>query len=123
MISRIMVVLSWLVCFALVNAGAKMYMQRIPWPVATTGELLRSVLLTPWPYGLVVLYGMCATLYMISLRLMPLSVAGPMFLVLGALVTFMLGVMLFGESPNMVRFVGVALSIVGVCLMCGRTGA
>ena len=63
------------------------------------------------------LYAACAVLYVLALRLFPLSVAGPVFMTTGVFASALLGVLYFGEALSVARTIGVLLCLSGIVLL------
>ena len=117
MVSRGIIIAVWTVAFCVVNVMAKVWVGRLPSSEGGVPSVVRAVLLSPWLYGLVALYASCAVLYMMALRLMPLSVAGPVFTMLGAALGFVLGVVVFHEAISPVKTVGIGLCLTGAVVL------
>jgi multidrug transporter EmrE-like cation transporter len=114
---KILVITIWLTCFGLVNVFAKNLVDRLNPMQSGILNTLQDVLLAPRFYLIFVLYSSCAVLYFIALRIMPLSVAGPVFTILGAMTTSILGVWILGESLSSLKIVGIGLCILGIGLI------
>jgi len=121
-IFRILIISLWLICFSAVNCVAKVFVKTFPSPIPQGVELVRIILLSPKFYLMGVLYVSCAVFYMVSLRFSPLSTAGPLFLVMGSMATYSLGVFFFGESLSPMRVAGVGLCVIGICLLLYHSG-
>lgn len=107
----------WLVCFTILNIVTKMFVQTVPWPPGNHMNLIQVITSSPWPYIMVLLYVLCAALYMICLKYLPLSIAGPAILVLGTISTFAVGILLWKEPIVRIKVVGNMLCILGIILM------
>lgn len=110
-------VLGWAIGFAVLNFGAKKLVVSLP-SLADGGaiDLMKALLLSPWFPVLIFCYIFCALLYMMSLKLLPVSIAGPLFLVMGSLVAFVLGVVVFKDQVSGIKMAGMALSMVGIVI-------
>ena len=117
MTERVLLVGAYMLCFCQLNLIAKRVAQQIPSPIPTSGEIFRLLVTSPKFYLMGILYLSCAVLYMGSLRLMPLSTAGPLYLSLGAIATFFLGVLFFDESFSYIRLLGAGLCILGIAFL------
>jgi multidrug transporter EmrE-like cation transporter len=87
---------AWLACFTVLNVLVKMLSLTI-----STGSLFERALAmakSPSFYVAGVLYVACALLYFVSLNRLPLSTAGPAFMILGIITTAIVGSSIFGES-------------------------
>jgi multidrug transporter EmrE-like cation transporter len=121
MVQRILIILAWAGCFGSMNYGVKRMLTRMPAPAsAGVGGLARYFAASPWTYALGALYCLGALLYVVSLRIMPLSVAGPIFLSLGFTMTCLLGVLVFHERITAVQAVGIVLCVAGIVLIALR---
>jgi multidrug transporter EmrE-like cation transporter len=109
-----------MLCFCWVNLVAKTVAHQIPSPYPTAREISWILFSSPRFYLMGLLYLSCAALYMVSLRLMALSTVGPLYLSLGAVATFLLGVLFFHESFSYVRLVGVGFCMLGIALLTAR---
>ncbi len=116
---RILLVCFYMVCFCLLNLTAKSLVKQISISNTEIG-LIHIILLSPKSYLMGILYLLCALLYLVSLRLMPLSTAGPLFLSLGAIATFFIGVLFFQENFTYIRGIGIGLCIVGIVFLAIR---
>ncbi|HNY32092.1 MAG TPA: SMR family transporter [Fibrobacteria bacterium] len=74
------------------------------------------LLTNPWIFGGFFLYAGSFALWLVVLSKVELSKAYPM-VSLGYLVTFLLGVALFGESVSLLKCCGLALVMGGVALL------
>ena len=70
----------------------------------------------PTSFAVVAMVGSFALLSM-AMRTLPLGTAYPVWTGIGAVGTFLLGVLLFGEQLNVARVAAVALIICGLILM------
>ena len=102
--AKIVTLLGWATGFAVLNFGAKKLAASLP-ALANGGAigLIKALLLSPWFPVLIACYIFCALFYMVALRLLPLSIAGPLFLIMGSLVAFIMGVAVFEESVSDMR--------------------
>src|SRR5215472_7668584 len=69
-----------------------------------------------------VLYVACALLYFLALNRLPLSTAGPAFMVLRVVTTAILGPAVFGESLSFPKLLGIGICILGTVLTFCDTG-
>jgi multidrug transporter EmrE-like cation transporter len=109
----------WTASFVALSYGTKLVVQSLPSLSEGPRAICVFLLHSPWAYVLPWLYASCMVLYLAAMRLMPLSVAGPVVTVLGAVSTFILGAAVFHETVTMPRMTGVALCLAGMALLCG----
>lgn len=114
---RLAIIACWAASFCALSYGAKILVMRIPPLGNGVSALARHLLLSGWTYLIFMLYGCCAVLYLAALRKMPLSIAGPVFLLLGSVLSLLLGVALLKESLSASQGVGCALCLAGIALM------
>lgn len=116
---KLVVIALWAVSFLILNYGSK----RLASTIILDGgasRLAMSVVLSPWSYAVVILYGACAMFYMLLLRVMPLSIAGPVLLSLGIVITTAAGALFFKEDVLQARSViGIILCLAGIALLQG----
>lgn len=117
MAMAIVLVLAWMVCFGFLNYIVKYFVNSMPNPLPQFADSVLLVIGSPYPYMILLLYGVCAALYVAALRVLPLSTAGPLFLVAGILVTFAVGVWRLGEPLTVCRCVGAMLCLLGAVLL------
>lgn len=113
-------VAAWLFCFTVVSVLVKDLSLTV-----ATGSLIEQVLgllKSPILYVAGVLYVTCALLYFLALSRLPLSTAGPAFMVLGVVTTAILGAAVFGESLGFLKVLGIGLCILGTVLIFYDTG-
>lgn len=109
------VIVAWTLSFSAVNYGAKDLMDSLP--ESGPGAIARHVLVSGWTYAIPVLYVTCAIFYLVAIKLLPLSVAGPMFLVIGIMATTLIGAVLYRESFSLVKAVGLATCLAGSLIL------
>jgi multidrug transporter EmrE-like cation transporter len=100
----------WLICFTVLNVIVKDISQKV-----FSGSLVESLVAMtrlPQAYVAAVLYVACALLYFVALSRLPLSTAGPVFMILGVVTTIVLGFTFFGEQVTPIK-----LLAAGVCLL------
>jgi len=109
----------WLVCFVVLN----ILMKGLSLTTASDafGEQAFSLLRSPIFYVAGVLYVSCALLYLLALNRLPLSTAGPAFMVLGVVTTAILGAGVFGESLGYLKLLGIIICVLGTVLICYDT--
>jgi multidrug transporter EmrE-like cation transporter len=117
MLTRIMIVITWLLSFSLLNVQGKILVEKAPPFCGNVSSILKFALTSTHVYLLLILYAACAIVYLISLRLMPMSIAGPVFNTVAALATFLLGVFWFGENISFMKIMGLGLCLAGVFLL------
>jgi multidrug transporter EmrE-like cation transporter len=108
-------IVGWLACFAVLNVLVKGLSLS-----AFNGSLLQGVLAmakSPTLYVAGILYVACALLYFFSLSRLPLSTAGPVFMVLGVVTTGILGFSVFGEPVGTAKLMGIAICLAGTALI------
>jgi multidrug transporter EmrE-like cation transporter len=106
---------AWLVCFTALNILVKALSLSV-----STGSLFEQALAmakSPTFYVAGVLYVVCALLYFLSLDRLPLSTAGPAFMILGVVTTAVIGSSVFGESLGLPKLLGMVVCIAGVGLI------
>ncbi|MBU1741281.1 MAG: EamA family transporter, partial [Proteobacteria bacterium] len=72
---------------------------------------------SPWLYVALVFAGVSGCLYFLALRMLPLSVAGPIFVTLALLATSALGIFFFRESVSGLQIIGLSVCLIGVFLL------
>ncbi len=117
MLTRILIFLTWLLTFSVLNAQGKIMVEKVPPFQGSVFPILKFALTSVHLYVLLILYGACAIIYLTSLRLMPMSIAGPVFNTAATLATFLLGVFWFGEGISFAKIVGLGLCLTGVFLL------
>jgi multidrug transporter EmrE-like cation transporter len=108
-------IVAWLACFTALNILVKALSLTV-----LRGSLLeRAVTMAKSPsfYVAGVLYVACALLYFLSLNRLPLSTAGPAFMILGVVTTAIIGSSVFGESLGFLKILGMIVCIIGVGLI------
>jgi multidrug transporter EmrE-like cation transporter len=108
-------VVAWVGCFAVLNILVKALSLKV-----STGSLFeRAIVMVESPrlYVAGVLYVACAFLYFLSLNRLPLSTAGPAFMILGVVTTGIIGAGVFGESLGVLKLLGMVICIAGVGLI------
>lgn len=121
MLTRTIAVWIWLLAFAVLNVQSKLLVEKAPHIDEGIWQLIRYALGSGRLYAIFILYAACACLYLVSLRLMPLTVAGPIFTIAGALTTFLLGMYWFGEDVTTLKMVGLGLCLSGMLLLFLQT--
>ena len=116
MTATIALVIAWIVCFTGLNVLLKrgvghLSLENGVWPLA------QQLALSPWLYVAVALYGACALFYLVSLRLLPLSTAGPIYMTLGVFASALTGLIYFSEPVNAVKIAGLGLCVGGIALL------
>lgn len=107
--------IAWIACFAILNILVKALSLTI-----SSGSLFEQALAmakSPTFYVAGVLYVSCALLYFLSLNRLPLSTAGPVFMILGIVTTAAIGCGVFGESLGALKLLGMIVCIAGVALI------
>jgi multidrug transporter EmrE-like cation transporter len=108
-------VAGWLTCFIALNIIVKNL------SVSTADQSLFQQLLSiaksPILYVAGVLYVTCALLYFLALGRLPLSTAGPMFMVLGVASTALIGFFVFGETVSTMKLAGLAFCLFGIGML------
>jgi multidrug transporter EmrE-like cation transporter len=117
MLTKIIIVITWLLSFSLINVQGKIIVEKFPSFHANISSILKFTLTSTSVYVLLILYAACAILYLISLRLMPMSIAGPVFNTSAVLVTFLLGVFWFAENISFMKIMGLGLCLGGMFLL------
>ena len=105
----------WLVCFTVLNILVKTLSRSLP-----TGRVFEQALVmaqSPVFYVAGFLYVACALLYFVSLSRLPLSTAGPVFMILGVATTVIIGASVFGETLNSLKLLGIIICLAGVGLV------
>jgi multidrug transporter EmrE-like cation transporter len=116
-VMRILILIIWMICFTVLNYAAKRLMDDLPplsegWQSITI-HLIRS----GWIYLMIVLYAVSAGFYLLSLRVMPLSTAGPLSLIIALLCTTLLALIGFHEHISAIKGIGIALALLGTILI------
>ena|SRR5215469_10576489 len=114
-------VAAWLICFTVLNVLVKGLSLTL-----ASGNLLEQalgLLKSPILYIAGVLYVACVLLYFLALNRLPLSTAGPAFMVLGVVATAILGAAVFGESLGFPKLLGIGVCILGTVLIFYDAGS
>lgn len=111
------IVLAWLAAFCAVNYGAKRLVGSLDMSTGGPWSWIAALLGAPAVYGLGLLYALAALFYFIALRIMPLSVVGPLFLILGMIATSVLGAVIFNEPFSRWQVLGLCLGALGAVLL------
>jgi multidrug transporter EmrE-like cation transporter len=111
---KFIVIFSWGVCYTLIMWSSKRLMLGAPSLDEGLWRLFSQVLVTPLFYGIALLYVLSTILTLLSLKLLPLSVASPVLLALGAAVSILLGILVFGEKMTPLRILGLTMTLAGV---------
>jgi multidrug transporter EmrE-like cation transporter len=105
----------WLTCFVILNILVKNL------SLSTSRESFIEQVLAmaklPTFYMAATLYGSCALLYFFALSRLPLSTAGPMFMVLGVVSTTLIGISIFGETMAPLKLAGLAVCLTGIGML------
>jgi drug/metabolite transporter (DMT)-like permease len=114
---------AFLCCGVLLNAlaqlGLKAATERTGPLVAGNGAMLRrslEILTVPWLWAALACYGFSVVVWVVGLSRVPVSQAYPL-LSLGYVLNVGLAWWLLGETPNMMRVVGIAVIVFGVVLV------
>lgn len=116
MATALALVLAWLICFTGLNVLLKQGLVHLTLD-GGVWQLMRELIGSPWAYVAVALYGACAVFYLVALRLLPLSVAGPAYMTLGVFSAALTGVLYFSEPVTATKIAGLALCVSGVLLL------
>lgn len=114
-VTTIVVIAGWLACFVVLNVLVKNLSLSI-----AHGSLIEqaiSGLRSPKLYVAGTLYVSCALLYFIALGRLPLSTAGPMFMVIGVVSTAAIGFVVFHEPIGLVKAVGLGICLLGIAML------
>lgn len=114
MLVRISIIGLWAISFIILNYGAKKLADSLPSFTIGIERFLLYLLSMPWLYVLLAFYAVCAILYMVALRFMPLSTVGPVFTILGVIITASLGIIVFGEQMSLAKGIGFGFCLVGI---------
>ncbi len=115
--SIVVPVVAWIASFTTLNIIVKRLSGSLG-HLSTIGQL-QIMLRSPWLYIACVLYAFCALLYFFLLSRLPLSVAGPMFMVLGVVITAAIGAFGFGEPMGSEKLIGMTVCMIGLGLIYG----
>lgn len=118
---KLAIFLGWVVLFAVLSYGAKTLATGLPPASLGVRHMIGFVWTSVWFYVIICLYVGCATLYMGALRIMPLSVAGPLFTVAGSVVALILGIVFFREDFSPAKLMGIMLCVAGIYLLSAQT--
>lgn len=114
-ITTFAVIAGWVACFVVLNVLVKNLSLSI-----AHGSLLEqalSGLKNPTLYLAAALYVSCALLYFVVLGRLPLSTAGPMFMVIGTISTAAIGFFVFREPIGLVKAVGLCVCLLGISIL------
>ncbi len=114
---RYLILPLWMLCFGLINYSAKRLVGAMPPLSKGAVELLSYFFGSAWTYALGCCWGLSASLYLVALKIMPVSIAAPVFLTLGILVATVLGWCVLREPISLRAGLGMALCLGGIVLM------
>jgi len=117
MIIRFIIPLCWVLGFSILTYSTKSLTDGMPAIVQGWKGIFTYAVQCYWTYIMVSLYPVCALLYLCAVRIMPLSTAGPLFLIMGILVTSLLAIICFGESVTLLKVIGLVCSFIGAVLV------
>lgn len=119
-ISRVLIISAWAFGFIVLNFLAKKMMSTLPSFADSPLLVARHIFGGTLFYVIVCLYGVCASLYLLGIQVMPLAVVGVTFQIVGLLASVGLGVLIFGERLTFVQIIGVAACVIGAFLVNSR---
>ena len=111
-----MLIALWTACLALTNIMLKQVMESTDFH-AGIRDVIKSLVATPKMYFVAALLFLSFLLYSAAVKMLPLSVAGPVSTILGGMVTFILGIFFFGEALTALKVVGFGLAISGIAVL------
>lgn len=117
MLTKTVLLIAWSICFVILNISAKKLVSGL---VLNNGiwKLAVSVIFCKWTYVVVFFYGLTALLYLGLLRIMPISIAGPIILILGAVILTLVGWVVLKEGTfNLQNVLGLVLILLGYFLL------
>jgi multidrug transporter EmrE-like cation transporter len=107
----------WALSFIILNIGAKKLSLLISFDNGVM-RLLLTLITCHWFYIVVPFYALCAILYLVLLKLMPISVVGPIILCIATLILSFLGAVVFREKVlNVQYYIGIILSLAAIVLL------
>lgn len=112
-------IFGWLTCFTVLNILVKRMSISVRLPSLL--EDLLHMAQSPAFYIAGLLYVTCALLYFLMLSRLPLSTAGPLFMVLGIVSTTAIGFWVFGEAIGAMKIAGLAVCLVGIGMIMRGT--
>lgn len=107
----------WAVSYAVLSLFSKRLALSLPSLSQISLTSVVSVLIDPVFLGVLVFNGICALAYLLSLRFLPLSVGGPLFVVTGACTATLIGAFAFAERVGPTQLAGLGLCLVGALLL------
>lgn len=114
---KIVLTALWGICFFVLNVGAKRLAASITLEKGLAGSIM-AFISSPWAYIVVGLYGVCAIIYMLLLRILPISVAGPVVLSFGIVILTLAGAVIFREEVfRPAQIAGIILCLAGILLL------
>lgn len=118
---EISLILLWSLSFTFLNIGAKKISALISFDNGTA-KLLLNIVSCKWFYVVVPCYALCAVLYLLLLKLMPISIIGPVVLCIATLILSFLGIIVFKEKVmNFQYYCGIVLSLGAItALLSGK---
>lgn len=120
-IATFAVIAGWFACFVVLNVLVKNLSLSIAH--GSLAEQAISGLRNPTLYVAGALYVSCALLYFVALGRLPLSTAGPMFMVIGTVSTAIIGFVFFREPIGLVKAIGLCVCLLGIGILFLSTDA
>lgn len=115
---KILFVFIWTVSFVILSGLAKSIAVSLNFDEGIRIWLFKNILGDCKLYIMVLLYFVCALMFFLLLRVMPLSVAGPLVSILGIVFTAGLGIAVFHEQITAVKICGFILCGLGIiCIL------
>ena len=114
---KYLIILLWIISFSCLNVIAKKIAANPPPLSLGISKITLYMIKSGWLYILCFLYLLCAVLYLSALHLMPLSSAGPGFLIIGSIITTVMGAVFFGEPLSLIKMAGLVICVIGILLM------
>jgi multidrug transporter EmrE-like cation transporter len=115
-ILRFAVVAIWSVLFAVSYYALKRLMDGMP-EFSFSSKIVGYFLRSRWFYVAGFIYPFSVLLSSCSLRIMPVSTAGPVFFILGTVITILLGIFFFSETVSFIKGMGLGFCLLGVIMI------
>ncbi len=113
---RVGIISVWGVCCAVSYYSMKRLMNEMP-KFSFSWELLNFFLTNSYFYLALFLYPVTIVLVALAFKFMPVSTAGPAFLILGSIISILLGVCFFSEIISPLKWTGIGCCLLGVILI------
>lgn len=112
---RALTILLWVLFFTISYYSLKRLMDSLP-SSGGLQNMIHYAFTSIWFYAALFSYPLTAFLVALSLKIMPISSAGPVFLVLGSIISILLGMLFFSENISFLKWTGIFFCALGIIL-------